>query len=112
MSNPDHRVFQYKLKTATSNLRPHLWNDHTELYARVAEEKGWNFQSKSRLSQARSAETSAAATKQRDDFNQDTFHQHLVNLIAVDDQVCFHFLRVLTLISCPKVYQICGLPGV
>jgi hypothetical protein len=84
---PANTHYIYSKATSTSSLRPHILKKHSDLYLRLAKEKGWKVQS---VSQARSQASSEAATLDRppDKFDEQTFHQHLLRFIVVDDHVC------------------------
>jgi hypothetical protein len=82
--------YEYSLKTLTTSLRPHIEKHHLELYLTLAKEKGWKIQLPGLVSQAQSQATNEAAmlqVEQPDQFDERSFHQHLLNFIVADDQV-------------------------
>jgi hypothetical protein len=72
-----------------------------------AKKEGWKILLPGLVSQAKSQANSEAATLQAgrpDKFDERTFHQHLLNFIIADDQVCFHLTLIhvaMLMISCP-----------
>lgn len=92
-SNWSSRIrYEYSQKTSTTSLRPHIEKYHLELYLTLAKEKGWKILLPGLVSQARSNEAATSQGERPDTFNESTFHQHLLNFIVADDQVCSHLI--------------------
>lgn len=91
---PSGRRYIYSKGTSTTSLRPHIEKYHLEEYKRLANERGWKIMLPGLVSQARSeaAASVPAADERRDDFDEQTFHEYLLNFIVADDQVCLSFL--------------------
>ena len=79
--------FIYGAKTSNISLCPHLERVHLQLYMELKEKNGWKTQLPGQASQATSALDLAQDTR-IDTYSEQTFHQHIVNFIVVDDQVC------------------------
>lgn len=100
---PSSTRYEYSHTTSTTSLRPHIEKHHLELYLTLAKEKGWNILLPGLVSQARSQATTKAATSEGgrpDKFDERTFHQHLMNFIVADDQVCSHSIFLCLQCSC------------
>ena len=87
-------LYEYSYTTSTSSLRPHIEKYHLDLYQTLAKANGWTVYLPGLVSQAKSQAVSEVTTQgeQRDKFDVDTFHQHLLNFIIADDQVCTHLV--------------------
>ena len=84
--------FEFSTKTSNTSLRPHIERHHLDLFLQLAKENGWKILLPGLVSQARSEATSAATSgsaERRTQFDESTFHQHLLNFIVADDQVSF-----------------------
>lgn len=94
--------YEYSQKTSTTSLRPHVEKYHLELYKTLAKQKGWKILLPGLLSQARSQATNEATSQgeRPDKFDERTFHQHLLNFIVADDQVCPHLIFLCLQCSC------------
>ena len=91
---PPNRRYIYSKNTSTSSLRPHIEKYHLELFKTLAQERGWRILLPGLVSQARSQASAESAnqgvaSEQPDKFNESSFHEHLLNFIVADDQVCF-----------------------
>ena len=117
--------YEYSKKTLTTSLRPHIEKHHLKHYLTLAKKNGWKILLLELVSQARSQATNEAATSQHErsiKFDENTFHQHLLNFIVTDDQVCSHDLissfyvynahacvfrpKSLNLVECPEFRQL------
>jgi hypothetical protein len=106
---PSNKQYEYSHKTSTSSLRPHIEKNHLELYLNLAKEEGWRILLPGLVSQARSQATSGAASPRgdrADRFDERTFHQHILNFIVADDQVCSHLFMFIMLIFASKSLNI------
>jgi hypothetical protein len=84
--------FEYSTKTSNTSLRPHIERHHLDLFLQLAKENGWKVLLPGLVSQARSEATSAAASvsaERHSQFDESTFHRHLLSFIVADDQVSF-----------------------
>ncbi len=81
--------FSYSKTTSTTSLRPHIERNHLELFLCIAKKNNWKHSLPGLMSQARSQAASEASSSQvrRVKFNEQNFHQHLINFIVADDQV-------------------------
>jgi len=98
--------YEYSQKMSTSSLCPHIEKYHLELYLTLAKENEWKILLPGLVSQAQLQATNEAATLQGerpDRFNKGTFHQHLLNFIVADDQVCSHLIFLCLQCSCLHV---------
>lgn len=83
------------MSTSTTSLRPHIEKYHLEEYLALAKQRGWNILLPGLVSQANSAaEATASQVEQPKKFNESIFHQHLLNFIIADDQVCSYQIWV------------------
>jgi len=93
--------YEYSQKTSTTSLRPHIEKYHLEPYLILAKENGWKILLPRLISQARSQATNEATTSWGErsiKFDENTFHQHLLNFIIADNQVCSHDLIMFTML--------------
>jgi hypothetical protein len=100
---PPTQRYIYSKNTSTSSLRPHIEKHHLELFKTLAQERGWRVLLPGLVSQARSQASAApvnngVASGQPDKFTEQSFHEHLLNFIIADDQVCFLYLTLMLII--------------
>jgi hypothetical protein len=88
---PNGRTYVFSDSTSTSSLRPHLEKYHSQLYLKLAQERGWKIQLPGIVSRARSNASGSAESQGSplDNFNEETFHNYLLRFIVADDQVPF-----------------------
>lgn len=92
--DPSSVVISYAHGSSITTLRGHLERVHLERYLKGVG-KEWPNKLPSFRSLARSQATSRASASQvgrPDEFNEEKFHQRLLNFIVVDDQVRFRLL--------------------
>jgi len=83
--------YEYSAHSSNTLLWPHIELHHLLLYTQLAEKYGWKIQLPG-IVKSQSALTDGApslANSQREDrFTEQSFHEHLINFIVADDQVC------------------------
>lgn len=95
---PNSKTYIYSKNTSSSSLCPHIEKYHLDLFKTLAQERGWKIYLPGLVSQANSqanAEAGGVASNQPDNFNEQSFHQHLLNFIVADDQVCLLYLKLM-----------------
>ena len=87
------RKYEYSGKTSTTSLRPHIERHHLDKFNELAAKHGWKILLPGLVSQARSQATEASEEgDRRDNFNEQTFRESLLNFVIADDQVLYLYL--------------------
>ena len=87
------RKYEYSGKTSTTSLRPHIERHHLDKFNELATKHKWKILLLGLVSQARLQATEASEEgDHRDNFNEQTFHESLLNFVIADDQVLYLYL--------------------
>ena len=85
--------YEYSRKTSTTSLQPHIERHHLDKFNKLATKHGWKILLPGLVSQARSQAMEASEDgDRRDNFNEQTFHELLLNFVIADDQVLYLYL--------------------
>lgn len=98
---PTHTRIEYSTRTSTTSLRQHIKKHHFDLYSTLADARGWNTSLvlKGQSQTSDSVTLASAQDEQREVFDQNKFHQRLVDFIVADDQA-------INIVECPEFREL------
>jgi hypothetical protein len=113
-TNPEHRVAQFGMKTATGPLRRHLFENHIDAWVDACDKMGIKIKAKEAQVpvQEYRQERPSQSESDRKPYSKEAFVDAIVEFIVGDDQVwhcsfAFMYLTVFISLSTSSSHQDC-----